>query len=77
MRDVLEGTEARGVDILVNTLSGDLALESLHCVAEGGSILDLQKHDGVNLGSRGLENKSYYHLDIVGQLRRNPVLAQR
>ncbi len=42
---VRAATRNRGVDLVLNTLSGDLAAESMRCVAPGGTFVELGKRD--------------------------------
>lgn len=78
--DILQTTNSRGVDIVVNTLSGDLFSESWKCVAEGGSMIDLSKGDSTSQEKfpPGLSvNRSFYSFDIVTLLLQKPLTAQR
>ncbi|KAF7846251.1 hypothetical protein BT93_L4765, partial [Corymbia citriodora subsp. variegata] len=43
--DVLKSTNNRGVDVVVNNLSGPLLQESLNCVAQFGRFVDVGKKD--------------------------------
>jgi len=78
---ILQSTNARGVDVVVNILSDDLFYESWKCIAEGGSMLDLSQRDSTSHGKpdRGLlgGNRSLYSFDIVTLLQQKPSMAQR
>jgi NADPH:quinone reductase-like Zn-dependent oxidoreductase len=78
--DILQSTNGRGVDVVVNTLSGDL-FESWKCVADGGSMIDFSKRDSTSheKSGRGLPggNRSFYSFDIVTMLQKKPLEAQR
>jgi len=78
---ILQSTNARGVDVVVNTLSGDLFFETWKCVAEGGSMIDLSKwdstsHDQLDCGLLD-GNRSFYSFDVVTLLQQKPLVAQR
>lgn len=44
-RAVLRATEGRGVDVVINSLKGDLLRESLDCVAQFGTFVEIGKDD--------------------------------
>jgi NADPH:quinone reductase-like Zn-dependent oxidoreductase len=78
--EILQITTGRGVDVVVNTLSGDLFFESCKCVAEGGSMIDFSKWDSTHESfDRNIlgENRNFYSFDIVTMLQQKPSLAQR
>lgn len=79
--EVLQSTDSRGVDVVVNNLSGDLFVESWKCVVEGGSMIDLSmwdssSHDKFPRGLLG-KNRSYHSLDMVATLQQKPSMAKR
>jgi len=43
--DVMRATENRGVDLVLNSLSGDLLHASWMCVAEFGTMVEIGKRD--------------------------------
>lgn len=43
--DLLRVTEGRGVDVVINSLKGDLLRESLDCVAQFGTFVEIGKDD--------------------------------
>lgn len=42
----MEATSGMGVDLVLNTLSGDLIPASWKCVASDGAMVELGKRDG-------------------------------
>lgn len=42
---IMEKTDGRGVDVVLNSLAGELFEASLRCLAEGGRFLELGKVD--------------------------------
>lgn len=81
IQSILQSTNSRGVDVVVNFFSGDLFPESWKCIAEGGSILDLSPRDSTSREKldRGLlgGNRSFYSFDVVTLLQQKPLIAQR
>ncbi|EFQ32027.1 KR domain-containing protein [Colletotrichum graminicola M1.001] len=66
--DVLEATEGRGVDVVLNSLSGDLLHASWNCVAEFGKMIEIGKRDLIGNGKLALNvfvlNRSYHGVDL-------------
>jgi NADPH:quinone reductase-like Zn-dependent oxidoreductase/thioesterase domain-containing protein/acyl carrier protein len=66
---VLEATEGRGVDVVLNSLAGPAMLASLSCVAPYGRFLELGKRDFHENTKVGLwpfrRNLSYFAVDLV------------
>jgi NADPH:quinone reductase-like Zn-dependent oxidoreductase len=80
-QNILQSTNTGGVDVVVNFVSDDLFSESLKCIAEGGSMLDLSPRDSTSHEKldRGLPggNQSFYRFDMVTLLQQKPLMAQR
>ena len=53
---IMENTNYKGVDIVLNSLSGELLTDSLNCVAENGNFVEIGKYDIVNNKLYGLKN---------------------
>lgn len=66
--DVMQATEHRGVDMVLNSLSGDLLHASWQCVAKRGKMLEIGKRDMLERGYVGLDlfqhNRSFYGIDL-------------
>lgn len=77
----MEATASRGVDVVVNTLSGDLLHASWQCVAEGGNMIELGRRDIAGHGTLDLGlfdgNRSFHGVDIAALLHQKPKVAQR
>ncbi|KAJ8916587.1 hypothetical protein NQ315_000231 [Exocentrus adspersus] len=61
---IMEKTSGRGVDLVLNSLSGELFKESLMCLAEWGRFLEIGKVDFVNhtnIDSRTFQNNTSFH----------------
>ncbi|KAI5456752.1 KR domain-containing protein [Mariannaea sp. PMI_226] len=67
--DVLEATSGRGVDVVLNSLSGELLHASWKCVAEFGQMVEIGKRDLTGRGNLALEpfllNRSYHGVDLA------------
>lgn len=74
-------TGGRGVDVVLNSLSGDAMLRSLRCLAPFGRFIELGKRDILADGRIGLralrDNISYHAVDADGLLAARPALAAR
>ncbi|KAL6233132.1 hypothetical protein BDW75DRAFT_252201 [Aspergillus navahoensis] len=74
-------TGGRGVDVVLNSLSGDLLVSSWECVAPFGRFLELGKKDilsNYNLPMRPFErNASFHAIDLNEARRYRPELLQR
>ncbi|OGM47171.1 polyketide synthase [Aspergillus bombycis] len=66
---VMKATCGRGVDVVLNSLSGEQLHASWQCVAEGGTMVEIGKRDLLGRGklsmSPFLANRSYIGADIA------------
>ena len=66
--DVMRATGGRGVDLCLNSLSGELLHYSWQCVAEFGTLLEIGKRDLVGRGKLSLapfeDNRNYAGVDL-------------
>lgn len=66
--DVMRATGGRGVDLCLNSLSGELLHYSWQCVAEFGTLLEIGKRDLVGRGKLSLlpfeDNRNYSGIDL-------------
>ena len=74
--ELLTATNGRGVDLVLNSLSGELLHASWKCVAEFGKLIELGKRDLVEFGNLNMEpflaNRSYCCVDITQILAKRP-----
>src|SRR5579871_3433482 len=67
-RDVLLATNGRGVDVVLNSLSGELLHASWKCVAEFGCMIEIGKRDLIGKGALALgifeHNRAYFGVDF-------------
>lgn len=74
--DLMRETKGKGVDLVLNSLSGELLHTSWKCVAEFGKLIELGKRDIVGFGKLEMEifeaNRSYCCVDIAHLVREKP-----
>ncbi|KAL9110535.1 MAG: hypothetical protein Q9227_004893 [Pyrenula ochraceoflavens] len=65
---LMQATHGRGVDVVLNSLSGDVLDESWRCIAQNGNFIEIGKKDLVNKSSLSMEpfcrNASYRAIDM-------------
>ena len=76
LADLMHETKGRGVDLVLNSLSGELLHASWKCVAEFGKLVELGKRDIVGFGKLEMDifeaNRSYCCVDIAHLVRDRP-----
>ncbi|KAI9741492.1 MAG: hypothetical protein M1818_004298 [Claussenomyces sp. TS43310] len=76
--DLMRKTDKRGVDIVLNSLSGELLHTSWRCVAKFGKMVELGKRDLTGYGRLDMEtflaNRSYCCVDIAHAIAERPVM---
>jgi acyl transferase domain-containing protein/NADPH:quinone reductase-like Zn-dependent oxidoreductase/NAD(P)-dependent dehydrogenase (short-subunit alcohol dehydrogenase family)/acyl carrier protein len=76
--ELMKRTAGRGVDVVLNTLTGDAATKSLEVLAPYGRFLELGKKDIYQNGSLGLrpfrKSLSYTAIDLAGMAAERPEL---
>lgn len=79
--DVMTWTEGRGVDVILNSLSGEKLVAGLEVLAEGGRFCEIGKRDILDdspLGARVfLENKSFLSVQLDLLMKSRPKRVQR
>lgn len=81
LSDVISATDGRGVDLVLNSLSGELLHASWKCVAEFGTMVEIGKRDLIGNGKLDLNvfeaNRSYHGVDLGLLIQRRPQEATR
>ncbi|EME41518.1 polyketide synthase-like protein [Dothistroma septosporum NZE10] len=76
LKDVLAATGGRGVDVVLNSLSGELLHASWQCVAAGGCMLEIGKRDFLGRAKLAMhlfeENRAYFGVDLSRLSQTNP-----
>ncbi|KAH7110764.1 hypothetical protein EDB81DRAFT_831591 [Dactylonectria macrodidyma] len=80
LEGVMQQTAGNGVDLVLNSLPGELLHASWRCVARSGTLLELGKRDLAGYGkldlSRFLNNRSYCGVDVAYLLRNKPLIIR-
>ncbi|KAI9657994.1 MAG: Type I Iterative PKS [Bathelium mastoideum] len=80
-RDLLLATHGRGVDVVLNSLSGELLHASWECVAPFGCMIEIGKRDLIGKGKLALDlfqhNRTYFGVDFAQICVERPYLASR
>ncbi|GFF95380.1 hypothetical protein CNMCM8927_008449 [Aspergillus lentulus] len=67
-KELMRATNGRGVDVCLNSLTGDMLHESWRCIAENGMLVEIGKKDMLDRNSLSMEpfdrNCSYRALDL-------------
>ena len=65
---LMKATKGKGVNVILNSLSGELLEESWGCIADGGIMVEIGKQDIVQRNRLSMEpfnrNASYRAIDI-------------
>ncbi|KAI2627830.1 hypothetical protein GGR54DRAFT_636951 [Hypoxylon sp. NC1633] len=80
-RDIMHATGGRGVDVVLNSLSGELLHGSWRCVAPHGCMIEIGKRDLIGHGALALEpfeqNRSYFGVEFAHLCSHRPALVSR
>lgn len=67
--NVLQATSGRGVDLVLNSLSGELLHASWKCVAAFGSMVEIGKLDFIGRGRLNMDtfeaNRAFFGVDFA------------
>ncbi|KAI3025544.1 hypothetical protein CBS147482_1131 [Aspergillus niger] len=74
-------TSGRGVDVVLNSVSGELLHASWECVASGGCMIELGKRDILGNGNLAMhpfgDNRSFIGIDLGHLSIKAPVIIER
>ncbi|KAL2846914.1 hypothetical protein BJY01DRAFT_213165 [Aspergillus pseudoustus] len=80
VQDILAATNRAGVDVVLNSLSGELLRASWDCVAEFGTLVELGKQNRVSQGQLAMNplgtNRTFAAVDIVKIIEKKPAIIQ-
>jgi len=80
LTDVMRETNGRGVDFVLNSLSGDLLHASWKCVAEFGMLLEIGKRDLIGHGKLDMDvfeaNRAYCGIDLGLVMEKRPAVTK-
>lgn len=70
-----------GVDLVLNSLAGNLLHASWRCVAKFGKMVELGKRDFLAHGSLEMDlfygNRSFFGVDLLSIMEEQPQVSQR
>ncbi|VUC30496.1 unnamed protein product [Clonostachys rosea] len=73
---VLKETDGKGVDVVLNSLSGELLHASWQCVAEFGTMVELGKRDFIGQGRLAMDtfedNRAFFGVDMTKFSQKRP-----
>ncbi|RDA95780.1 hypothetical protein CP533_5176 [Ophiocordyceps camponoti-saundersi (nom. inval.)] len=76
LSDIMRATDNRGVDLVLNSLSGELLHASWECVAAYGKFIEIGKRDLFGRGQLALkpflQNRTFYGIDIFQLFKERP-----
>ena len=74
--EIMEKTDGKGMDIILNALSGSAMRASLSVLAPHGRFIEIGKTDAMNHGSIDLDrfdqNRSYHPIDLAQYIEERP-----
>jgi len=77
---IMSLTQGKGVDIILNSLTGDLLDESWRCISDGGTMIEIGKKDILARNSLSMEpfnrNASYRGVDMSHKQISDPLIAR-
>ncbi|PNY20705.1 Polyketide synthase [Tolypocladium capitatum] len=79
-RQLQDATKGYGVDVIINSLTGDILDESWRCIADGGTMVELGKRDMLDRNYLSMEpfgrNASYRCFDMSHEHVSDTVIAR-
>ncbi|KAF3000355.1 t1pks [Neopestalotiopsis sp. 37M] len=79
--DVQRATDGRGVDLVLNSLTGELLHASWECVAENGVMIEVGKRDMTGHGKLALDlfqgNRGFFGVDVARLCKGRPQEAKK
>ena len=81
LQDIMRVTNGRGIDVVLNSLSGELLHASWQCVAEFGKMVEIGKRDFIGRGRLMMDvfeaNRSFFGVDLAQICADKPEITQR
>lgn len=78
---IMEATDGRGVDVVLNSLAGEFLVQSMACLGPGGRFLEIGKRDiyeNANLGLGAFRaNQSFSAIDMAQILQHDAATTRR
>ena len=81
LKDLMKETNGRGVDLVLNSLSGELLHKSWECVAEFGMLVEIGKRDLQGHGKLEMStfeaNRTYSGFDLTIMVAKRPEMTHK
>lgn len=81
VEDIMRETNGQGIDLALNSLSGELLHATWKCIAPFGKMVEIGKRDLIGSGKLDmtpfLDNRSYCCVDLDQICSRKPTLAKK
>ncbi len=81
LTNILRATDGSGVDLVMNSLAGELLHASWQCVAENGVMIELGKRDITGRGKLALDlfhdNRGFFGVDVARLCKARPLEARK
>lgn len=78
--DLMRQTSGRGVDIVLNSLSGELLQTSWRCVAPWGKMLEIGKRDIIGHATLDMlpfvANRAFFGIDLAQLVAEKPEMCR-
>jgi NADPH:quinone reductase-like Zn-dependent oxidoreductase len=75
----MEITDGKGVDVILNSLTGNILDESWRCISDGGTMIEIGKKDVLARNSLSMEpfnrNATYRGVDMSHKSISDPLIA--
>jgi NADPH:quinone reductase-like Zn-dependent oxidoreductase len=79
--EIMAATEGQGVDLVLNSLAGELLHASWSCVAKFGKMVEIGKRDFMGHGMMKMEpfgaNRTFIGVDLLQLALESPARFQR
>ena len=77
---LMHETDSQGVDLVLNSLAGELLHASWQCVAEFGKMIEIGKRDILEHGTISLEpfggNRAFFGVDLIRLAEKPEIMAR-
>jgi NADPH:quinone reductase-like Zn-dependent oxidoreductase len=81
VNDILHETQGKGVNLALNSLSGELLPATWRCIAKWGTMVETGKRDLLGAGKLDMDiflaNRSYCYVDVDQMRDERPEILER
>lgn len=80
LSEIMKATDNKGVDVVLNSLSGELLHASWRCVAAFGTMIEIGRRDFAGQGKLAMEvfesNRAFVGFDLMQLVAERPNMIQ-